>query len=148
LALRSTATFSIGAAATACQWQFDGANIPNATNLSLTNINIQITNAGLYQAIVSNAFGWATSSVASLNITNVPVSFATRGELEYAGGQFGLLVTNLTGQGSVVIDASSDLKTWVPIITNPPAFGLFPFTDSSAGGYSSRFYRAHVLPAP
>ena len=97
---------------------------------------------------MSNAFGWATSSVASLNITNVPVSFATRGELEYAGGQFGLLVTNLTGQGSVVIDASSDLKTWVPIITNPPAFGLFPFTDSSAGGYSSRFYRAHVLPAP
>ena len=148
LALGSTATFSIGAAATACQWQFDGANIPNATNLSLTNINIQITNAGLYQAIVSNAFGWATSSVACLYITNVPVSFATQGELEYGGGGFGLLVTNLTGQGNVVVEASSDFKTWVPIITNPPAFGLFPFTDSSAGGYSSRFYRAHVIPAP
>jgi len=149
LALGSTAEFAVGASVPVCQWQFNGADIPNATNLTLTNLNIQVANAGCYQALVSNAFGSVTSLVACLNITNVPVSFATgAGAVQYAGGQFTLLVTNLTGQGTVVLDASTDLKTWLPIMTNPPAFGQFPFTDSAAGGYSERFYRVRVLPAP
>jgi uncharacterized repeat protein (TIGR03803 family) len=149
LALGSTAEFAIAASVPACQWQFNGADIANGTNLILTNINIQITNAGYYQAVVSNTYGLATSLVVSLSITNVPVSFASGGaDLQYAGGQFGLLLTNLTGQGSLAIDASADLKTWIPLITNPPAFGQFPFTDPAAGGYSSRFYRARVIPAP
>jgi hypothetical protein len=88
------------------------------------------------------------SSVASLNITNVPVSFATGGgAVQYAAGQISLLVTNLTGQGSVILDGSSDLKTWTPLVTNPPAFGQFPFTDINAG-ISSRFYRARIAPGP
>ena len=149
LALGSTAKFAVAAPVSACQWQFNGANLLNATNLTLTNLNIQISNAGPYQAVVSNAFGSVTSLVASLNITNVPVSFATGGQaLQYAGGQFSLLVTNLTGQGTVVIDASADLKTWVPILTNPAAFGQLPFTDSGAGGHSNRFYRVQVIPGP
>jgi uncharacterized repeat protein (TIGR03803 family) len=148
LALGSTAEFTIGAAVAVCQWQFNGASIANATNLTLTNVNIQASNAGIYQAVVSNAFGAVTSSMARLNITNVPVSFATRGELQYGGGRFGLLLTNLTGQGSVVIDASADLKTWIPLLTNPPCFGQFSFTDSSAGGHSNRFYRVQVVPSP
>jgi uncharacterized repeat protein (TIGR03803 family) len=149
LALGSTARFAIAASVPVCQWQFNGANIPNATNLTLTNLNIQISNAGPYQAVVSNTFGSVTSAVANLNITNVPVSFASGGgAVQYAAGQFSLLVTNLTGQGSVVIDASADLHTWTPIITNPPAFGQFPFTDSGAGGYAERFYRVRVVPGP
>ena len=84
----------------ACQWQFNGANIANATNLTLTNLNIQICNAGPYQAVVSNAFGCGDQFGCQPHITNVPVSFATgAGTLQYGGGQFSLLVTNLTGQG-------------------------------------------------
>jgi len=149
LAVGGTARFSIAASVPACQWQFNGADIANATNLTLTNLDIQIGNAGAYQAVVSSSFGAVTSLVANLNITNVPVSFATgAGTLEYAGGQFSLLVTNLTGQGRVVIDASADLKSWIPLITNPPVFGQFPFADSGAGGQPSRFYRVRVLPGP
>jgi hypothetical protein len=149
LALGSTAKFGLGASVPVCQWQFNGATIANATNLTLTNLNIQISNAGSYQAVVSNTFGSVTSLVANLNITNVPVSFATgAGAVQYAGGQFALLVTNLTGQGTVVIEASTDLKAWIPIVTNPPAFGQFPFTDCAAGGCTNRFYRVRVIPAP
>jgi uncharacterized repeat protein (TIGR03803 family) len=149
LALGGTATFAIAAPVPSCQWQFNGANLANATNLTLTNLDIHACDAGPYQAVVSNAFGWATSLVARLNITNVPASFATgEGTLAYGAGQCSLLVTNLTGQGQVVIEASADLKTWIPLVTNPPAFGQFPFTDCGAGGQTSRFYRVHVLPAP
>jgi hypothetical protein len=149
VALGSTAKFAVAASVPVCQWQFNGANIAIATNLSLTNLNIQVSNAGAYQAVVSNAFGSVTSLVANLNITNVPVSFATcAGAVQYAGSQCTVLVTNLTGQGTVVIEASTDLKTWMPILTNPPAFGHFPFTDCGAGGFSNRFYRVRILPAP
>jgi uncharacterized repeat protein (TIGR03803 family) len=149
LALGSTAKFTVGAPVSVCQWQFNGANISNATNLTLTNLNIQIANAGPYQAVVSNAYGAVTSLVANLNITNVPVSFATGGgALQYGGGRFTVLLTNLTGQGTVVIDASTNLKSWTPIFTNPPAFGQCPFADDTASGWPSRFYRARVLPGP
>jgi uncharacterized repeat protein (TIGR03803 family) len=149
LALGGTAKFTVGATAPLCQWQFNGANIANATNLTLTNLNIQISNAGPYQVVVSNVFGAVTSSVAFLNITNVPVSFATGANaLQYGGGQFIVLLTNLTGQGTVVLDASSDLKSWTPILTNPPAFGQCSFTDDAAGGWPGRFYRARILPGP
>jgi uncharacterized repeat protein (TIGR03803 family) len=149
LALGSTAKFTAGASVPVCQWQFNGTNIANATNLTLTNLNIQISNAGPYQAVVSNAFGAVTSSVANLNITNVPVAFATGPTaLQYGGGQFSVLLTNLTGQGTVVLEASTDLISWTPILTNPPAFGPCPFTDDAAGGWPHRFYRARILPGP
>ncbi len=149
LALGSTAKFTVGATGPVCQWQFNGTNLANATNLTLTNLNIQAANAGPYQAVVSNAFGAVTSSVANLNITNVPVGLASgAGALQYGGGQFTVLLTNLTGQGMVVVDASTDLKTWVPIFTNAPAFGQCPFTDCAAGGWPQRYYRVRVIPAP
>ncbi len=149
LALGSTAEFAVGATVSFCQWQFNGANLANATNLTLTNLNIQISNAGPYQAVVSNAFGAVTSSVANLNITNVPVAFATGPKaLQYGGGRFSVLLTNLTGQGTVVLEASTDLKAWTPILTNPPAFGPCPFADDAVSGWPGRFYRARVLPGP
>ena len=149
LALGATARFTVGATVPVCQWQFNGVNIANATNLTLTNLNIQISNAGPYQVVVSNTFGAVTSSVAFLNITNVPVSFASgAGAMQYGGSQFTVLLTNLTGQGTIVLDASSDLKSWTPILTNPPAFGQCPFADDAAGGWPSRFYRARILPGP
>jgi uncharacterized repeat protein (TIGR03803 family) len=147
VALGGNATFTITASVSACQWQFNGVAIPNATNLALTNLDVQIPDAGPYQAVVSNSFGSVTSLVANLNITNVPVSFMTGpGAIQYAGGQLSLLITNLTGQGSVVIDRSTNLTVWTPVFTNPPSFGQFQFIDASAAGNPSGFYRARFTP--
>jgi hypothetical protein len=43
---------------------------------------------------------------------------------------------------SVVIYASTDLLSWLPILTNPPATGSVLFLDSSATNRPRRFYRA------
>jgi hypothetical protein len=76
-------------------------------------------------------------------LTNSPVSFVTSaGSLKYSGGKFMMQVTNLTGQGAVVISASTNLLQWVPIYTNPSGYGGFSFIDSNAGSFSHRFYRA------
>jgi hypothetical protein len=48
-----------------------------------------MTNAGSYQAIVTNLNGPTPSSVVTLNLTNVPVSFVSGpGAVQYSGGQF------------------------------------------------------------
>jgi hypothetical protein len=76
-------------------------------------------------------------------LTNSPVSFVTSpGSLSLSGGKFTMELTNLIGQGAVVISASTNLLQWVPIYTNPSGFGAASFTDSNAGGFSHRFYRA------
>jgi hypothetical protein len=41
-----------------------------------------------------------------------------------------------------VVSASSNLEQWIPIMTNPSAFGGFSVTDSAAGAFPWRFYRA------
>jgi alpha-tubulin suppressor-like RCC1 family protein/Zn-dependent metalloprotease len=59
-----------GAAPLGCQWQFNGADIPNATNTTLVLSNLALTNAGNYQLIVSNALGVAASVPAPLTVLN------------------------------------------------------------------------------
>jgi hypothetical protein len=52
----------------AFQWQFEGVNIPGATNASYTITNAQLTNAGGYRVIATNIFGKGTSDVAIASI--------------------------------------------------------------------------------
>jgi hypothetical protein len=44
--------------------------------------------------------------------------------------------------GPVVIYASSDLVSWVPIYTNPPTVGPIVFVDPASKSLPRRFYQA------
>ena len=64
-----TVTFSVGASGTApfsYQWQFLNSDIVDATNATLMVANVQFVQAGAYSVKVTNAWGGATSSNASL----------------------------------------------------------------------------------
>ena len=78
-------TFTVvagGASPLRYQWRFNGADIPTDTRASLALTNLQLSQGGNYDAIVSNNFGWVTSAVATLTvwippaITQQPVSLA------------------------------------------------------------------------
>jgi hypothetical protein len=146
VALQGAASFGVTASgALGYQWQFDSANIPNATDNSLDLANVVETNAGYYQVVLTNLNGATTSSVVTLSITNLEISFVGGGGgVSYAGGQATLELTNLAGQGVIVIDASTDLTDWTPILTNPPGFGVMELFDSDAGAYANRYYRART----
>ena len=58
----------------------------------------------------------------------------------FNGGQFSFDLTARPGQ-SVVVESSGDLLSWTPLWTNTLA-GPLNFSDSEAGGQTSRFYRA------
>jgi hypothetical protein len=67
----SNATFAVvavGVPAPTYQWQFNGANLPGATNASLTVANVASNNAGNYRVAVSNPFGSVTSTAAGLTV--------------------------------------------------------------------------------
>lgn len=78
----SNITFSVIASGTTpltYQWQMNGTNIPGATAATFTKSNVQLTDAGSYQAIVANSYGSATSSVAVITFGSQPLGFNGNG---------------------------------------------------------------------
>ena len=69
--LQQSATFTVTATGTnlTYQWQFNGANIPGATNPSFTINNITATFAGGYRVVVSSGSCSVTSNVANLTVS-------------------------------------------------------------------------------
>jgi len=78
-------TFSVVADGTqplSYQWRFGGTNLSGATGSSLSVSNVQMSAAGPYSVVVSNAFGSALSSNATLTVnqavcTNAPAGLVS-----------------------------------------------------------------------
>jgi len=115
-----------------------------------TSGNASPTNAVTFEYIASTN---TTSSVqAALNFTPIaapvpaivvdPVLPATLASAEFANGQYSLTVLGSTN-AQYVVQASTDLVKWVSVQTNTPPF---TFTDTEAGQYNHRFYRAVSVP--
>ena len=62
--------------------------------------------------------------------------------LKWTSNGLQMTLLGLTGHGPVMIYSSTDLLSWLPIYTNPPAVGSIQFLDTSATNYTGRFYRA------
>ena len=70
----ATALFSVTATGNApltYQWRFNGTNILGANSASLALFNVQPSNVGLYDCVVNNLIGSATSPAASLAVSTV-----------------------------------------------------------------------------
>ena len=67
----SNAAFSVAAGGTMplfFQWRFNGTNIVNATNATLTMTNVQVSQAGNYSVAITNVAGGLVSSSAQLTV--------------------------------------------------------------------------------
>ncbi len=152
VALGGTTNLAVGATGAPTllyQWQFNNTNVAGATNSAVVLGNVQASNAGSYRVVLSNTYGAVTSAVALLGVTGVPASFFSGpGGLQFSNGQFLFSLTGLTGQGAVVIDGSTNLVQWIPIFTNPSAFGAATIIDSNASNFQWRYYRAMTPSTP
>src|SRR5215467_8526157 len=71
VSLRANVIFSVSASGTTpltYQWRFSAIDIPSATNSSLTLTNVQLTDAGVYNVLVTNPSGSITSKVVGLDV--------------------------------------------------------------------------------
>src|SRR5262245_12285037 len=66
----ATATLTVQSTnATSYQWRFNGTDILNATNSTLSVVNAQnANNTGYYMAIAKNSTGWTPSQLAWLSV--------------------------------------------------------------------------------
>ncbi len=74
VAVGSNATFSVtayGSVGLAYQWRFNGTNLADATTNSYALTNVQASQAGNYDVIVSDYSGSITSAVAVLSLSGV-----------------------------------------------------------------------------
>jgi sugar lactone lactonase YvrE len=73
----------------------------------------------------------------------VPLFIVASGPgFDFINGEFGFNLTGPTGR-LVVVEASSDLMSWLPLWTNNFASAL-NFVDPQSSVYSNRFYRAFI----
>jgi len=96
-------TFTVspsGSAPLAYQWYFNSTNvIAGATSSSLPLSNLQFAAAGGYRAIVTNAYGRATSSVATLTVLPGNLSAVATQLWSLAPGSRDYLTTDNTQRG-------------------------------------------------
>jgi hypothetical protein len=97
----ANATFTVVAAGVpsfSYQWQFNGQNIGNATNATLTLNSVTAANSGGYSVVVSNPYGSVTSATASLAVLiegangNKPAQVSSSATLTKLPGKNNLVV--------------------------------------------------------
>jgi hypothetical protein len=122
------------------KWYFDG-NLLNGYGQgtpTITFTNAQSANAGVYSVEVKNAGGKVTSSNAVLTVVSAPFKCNSAG---MATNGFTLSFSGPAGSNYVIL-ASTNLKNWTPISTNPAPTGSVTFTDKTVTNHSFRFYKA------
>ncbi|MBW8865688.1 MAG: hypothetical protein JF609_12365, partial [Verrucomicrobia bacterium] len=129
------------------------ANLVYTSTLTLSNVSF--INAGSYTLRATNINIFNASSVSSpaivvvANLVNTVVTNAVNvvsfvsAETAMTVNGFNIKLSGPTGS-NVVIQASTDLKTWVPISTNLVSSGSVSYTDASAKVRPLRYYRAFI----
>ena len=119
----SSVTLSVTATGTdplTYQWQFDGANIANATNGTLVLSNVAASNSGNYRVVVSNSVGTATSGNALLTVTPVANTGQMTNIWNLVPGNRLYLTTNYTQYGL----AYNPVTTNLLLVTRTPVLNI------------------------
>ncbi len=121
-----SATFIVvagGSAPLVYQWYFNtNSPLPNATNASLTLTSVQLTNAGVYSATVSNGVGVTNSSFAVLTVASATTGFQLWQAQQFTSQQ----LMNPAVSGSDATPANDGVPNRVKY-----ALGLPPFVAAS-----------------
>jgi sugar lactone lactonase YvrE len=134
----TTATLSVtatGSAPLSYQWSLNGTILAGATDSSLTLANVQITDAGSYSIVVTNAFGSVTSSNALLTVNlppTVSISSPTNGSVMLAPATFTLLADATDDLAVAQVEFWSGTNS-LGTVTNAPWYVLQ--TNLLAGEY-------------
>lgn len=129
----SIAVTATGQQPLAYQWQYDGTNLPGATNNPLILSNVLVSQSGLYSVIVSNNYGITVSSNATFTVIALGIAGQPQNQSVLGGA---------TARFSVSVIGSQPLYyqwlfngTSLPGATNNPLV-LSNVLVSQSGAYS------------
>jgi hypothetical protein len=121
------------------QWSFAGSAIPGGTDTSLVLTNLEMTNAGIYQVGVTNAYGSVTSKPAVLTINSAGVSIALHAGVMIDG------VVGLT-YGIQYTSDLGDTNSWRGVANVTLTVPTQIWYDAQPAVQPTRYYR--VVPGP
>ena len=136
LALSVTAT---GTGPISVQWQFNGTNLPGATQTTLLYTNITTARSGTYQAIVSNEEGSVSSDTAQVTVLTLAEAADSIGLSWTTGGNTPWI--NQTNASFDGVDAlrsgmiTNSQQSWLETRVVGPARVSFYWKISSENGY-------------
>ena len=144
--MASFSVVAIGARPISYQWQFNGQDIPRATNAIYLLPVAAKTNAGEYRVIVSSPAGQETSAAATLTVTDLePLQPLQLSEMQVTeNGAFRFLISG-DHWTRAALEASTDLVQWEQIGEVTTSLGAIYYTDFTAVNHPWRFYRAKTL---
>jgi hypothetical protein len=125
------------------RWQKAGATIPGATNPALVLTNLQITNAGNYDLLVTNVDGSMTSNPALLVMKVADVSIA----LAHTQNIAALTLRGVSNK-TYGIQYSSNLASWTGLTNLTLTAPTNAWLDPQAATQAARFYRVGQGPIP
>ena len=142
----ATASFGVIATGSALnfQWQFNGQNLPGATNANLTLAGAQAAQSGQYAVRVGNAVGTQTAAPAVLAVITPPLVMDMLSSAPQAD-QTLQLTLNVEPGFVYELQATTDFVQW-DSIANVTANGLLDFIDTDSTNHLSRFYRLSWKP--
>src|SRR5262249_18445807 len=126
-----------------CQWQFNGVDIPGATNYVLTIPNVQLSDAGDYSVLITGTtWGSDYAPQALLSVYASGAAFLQSAVL--SNNQFQFTVQGVPWR-RYIVEASTNLLDWTALKTN---LSPYSFVETNATAYDQRFYRAMFVPLP
>jgi uncharacterized repeat protein (TIGR03803 family) len=154
-ASNATARFSvtaIGSGPLSYQWEFDGTALAGATNTVLVVSHEQLTNAGTYTVIVSNAYG-SISTNALLKVTaptvtvRAPPAMVSNASLTISGTAHGpngvkSVLAQLNSNGWSAVSGTTQ---WTTNITLQPGTNIFQVESIDPAGNPSAIERIVVF---
>jgi hypothetical protein len=143
VAVGQSVTFSVSATGSqplSYQWQRNGANISGATSTSYTIASAASTdNGAMFRAVVSNAFGTATSNAATLTVTanSAPTANITSpaSGTTYSAGQ----TINYAGTGTDPEDGTLSASAFTWRVDFHHDTHIHPFIADTTGVTSGSF---------
>ncbi len=116
----------------------------------LTIKNVNPTNQGNYYVVASEP-GLLGIGVSTAQSTSVPLTVSFPPPVITISNSVNAMTTagfhlqmSTPATSNVVVEASSDMKTWTPIYTNLNSTGSLSFMDTDATNHPARYYRAHT----
>jgi hypothetical protein len=140
-------TFSVGVTGTpplGFRWRRNGLNVmTKIDDPSLTLTNVQLSHAGVYNVVVTNALNASPGVISGNAVLTVLVRPELLDPRLLAGGVFEATLRGSTGR-THVISRSTDLLNWSDFQTFTSTNLQMRITDSAPG--TNRFYRARLVP--
>jgi hypothetical protein len=141
-----TVTFSVGAAGTpplGYRWRRNTVNIAFKVGDPIFTItNVQPSDAGVYQVVVTNLVNSVGTLSATANLTVVGPPQLSQPRL-LTNGHFEVMLMGFTGV-TYAVERSLNLTNWVDLMTISATNSQMPVIDPAPGQH--RFYRARLAP--